>query len=98
MYDIFKFYYLVNLPIKRNENRATTAEAAEILIPNGLFFSIKIKPTQIKEMLIDNKAHIIVNLKFDVFECDFSKFVLAIYLTSKIPYKSYILILQAEVI
>jgi hypothetical protein len=62
----------------KNDNKATTADAAEIEMPSGLFLSIKIRPTHTRDTLIASKAQIKVNLKFEAFECDFSKSVLAI--------------------
>ena len=66
--------YLVNLLIKNIDNKDITPPAPNKILPITLFSKFKTndKPIQTALIAIVSKKHIIVNLKLDDFECDFS--------------------------
>jgi hypothetical protein len=63
----------VNLDINKYENIDNTPPKMAIIIPIILLIFIKANPANIALNEIAAKRHIIVSLKLDAFECDFSK-------------------------
>jgi hypothetical protein len=72
----YTLLYLVNLDIKKQDNKNIIPAVDATPMHNILLKFNSINPTNIKQNEIAAIIFIIVNLKLDTFECDFSKLVL----------------------
>ena len=72
----YTLLYLVNLDIKKQDNKNTIPAVDATPIHNILLKFNSTNPINIKQNEIAAIIFIIVNLKLDTFECDFSKLVL----------------------